>query len=298
MDPLGECPAVEVFKFRDKDGYFGQVLTSITRYFGQVIAPSIKDSTATHIPFNRQRVAYHWNVMNFNGKRESFKGSVWWSAFPSSASVELKSRKSKRQCEQHFLCSEPRTQGRPPSSRSVSGWPSSQTQAVRPLTIHNRFTWKFTHGVTKFGYTFTFWQVGLQRSHHRLGWNRCLVKMPLTEKALTFSCGGGTLPLDKSCSYMVNGRRPQGGGEKRFIPWKIMPIAARAPASWLEEMHKGNPTWRGQPNYAVLVNQHKILGNPTRIKAAVFGFCPSGGVGLCNLDKIKKKRQFFSGCLP
>ena len=26
MDPLGECPAVEVFKFRDKDGYFGQVL--------------------------------------------------------------------------------------------------------------------------------------------------------------------------------------------------------------------------------------------------------------------------------
>ena len=28
MDPLGECPAVEVFKFRDKDGYFGQVLTS------------------------------------------------------------------------------------------------------------------------------------------------------------------------------------------------------------------------------------------------------------------------------
>ena len=77
MDPLGECPAVEVFKFRDKDGYFGQVLTSITRYFGQVIAPSIKDSTATHIPFNRQRVAYHWNVMNSNGKRESFKGSVW-----------------------------------------------------------------------------------------------------------------------------------------------------------------------------------------------------------------------------
>ena len=25
MDPLGECPAVEVFKFRDKDGFFGQV---------------------------------------------------------------------------------------------------------------------------------------------------------------------------------------------------------------------------------------------------------------------------------
>ena len=72
-----------------------------------------------------------------------------------------------------------------------------------------------------------------------------------------------------------------------------MPIAARAPASWLEEMHKGNPTWRGQPNYAVLVNQHKILGNPTRIKAAVFGFCPSGGVGLCNLDKIKKKTAVF-----
>ena len=23
-DPLGECPAVEVFRFRDKDGYFGQ----------------------------------------------------------------------------------------------------------------------------------------------------------------------------------------------------------------------------------------------------------------------------------
>ena len=32
-----------------------------------------------------------------------------------------------------------------------------------------------------------------------------------------------------------------------------LPFAARAPASWLEEMHKGNPTWRGQPNYAVLV---------------------------------------------
>ena len=74
MDPLGECPAVEVFKFRDKDGYFGQVLTSITRYFGQVIAPRNKDST--HIPDKQQWVAYHWNEMNFNGKRQSFKGSV------------------------------------------------------------------------------------------------------------------------------------------------------------------------------------------------------------------------------
>ena len=71
MDPLGECPAVEVFKFRDKDGYFGQVLTSISSYFGQVIAPRNKDST--HIPDNWQWVAYHWSVMKFNGKRESLK---------------------------------------------------------------------------------------------------------------------------------------------------------------------------------------------------------------------------------
>ena len=29
---------------------------------------------------------------------------------------------------------------------------------------------------------------------------------------------------------------------------------ARAPKEWLEQMHKDNPTWRHQPNYAVLVD--------------------------------------------
>jgi len=29
---------------------------------------------------------------------------------------------------------------------------------------------------------------------------------------------------------------------------------ARAPADWLEQMHKDNPTWKHQPNYAILVD--------------------------------------------
>ena len=29
---------------------------------------------------------------------------------------------------------------------------------------------------------------------------------------------------------------------------------ARAPQQWLSEMHKNNPSWKTQPNYAVLVD--------------------------------------------
>ena len=29
---------------------------------------------------------------------------------------------------------------------------------------------------------------------------------------------------------------------------------ARAPQDWLEQMHKDNPSWRHQPNYAILVD--------------------------------------------
>jgi len=90
MDPLGECPAVEVFKFRDKDGYFGQ-------------SPEPRDARPPHIQFRVGQVVKH--------KRWGYRGVI-------------------------------------------------------------------------------------------IGWDE----------------------------------------------------TARAPASWLEEMHKGNPTWRGQPNYAVLVD--------------------------------------------
>jgi len=90
MDPLGECPAVEVFKFRDKDGYFGQ-------------SPEPRDARPPHIQFRVGQVIKH--------KRWGYRGVI-------------------------------------------------------------------------------------------IGWDE----------------------------------------------------TARAPASWLEEMHKGNPTWRGQPNYAVLVD--------------------------------------------
>jgi len=90
MDPLGECPAVEVFKFRDKDGYFGQ-------------SPEPRDARPPHVQFRVGQVVKH--------KRWGYRGVI-------------------------------------------------------------------------------------------IGWDE----------------------------------------------------TARAPASWLEEMHKGNPTWRGQPNYAVLVD--------------------------------------------
>ena len=29
---------------------------------------------------------------------------------------------------------------------------------------------------------------------------------------------------------------------------------ARAPANWIQEMHKNNPSWQQQPNYAILVD--------------------------------------------
>ena len=29
---------------------------------------------------------------------------------------------------------------------------------------------------------------------------------------------------------------------------------ARAPHTWIQEMHKNNPTWQHQPNYAMLVD--------------------------------------------
>ena len=49
--------------------------TGINKYYQilwtAVIAPGNKYST--HIPDNRQKVAYHWNVINFNGKNERFK---------------------------------------------------------------------------------------------------------------------------------------------------------------------------------------------------------------------------------
>lgn len=46
MDPLGECPAVEVFKFRDKDGYFGQ-------------SPEPRDARAPHVQFRVGQVVRH-----------------------------------------------------------------------------------------------------------------------------------------------------------------------------------------------------------------------------------------------
>jgi len=46
MDPLGECPAVEVFKFRDKDGYFGQ-------------SPEPRDARPPHVQFRVGQVVKH-----------------------------------------------------------------------------------------------------------------------------------------------------------------------------------------------------------------------------------------------
>ena len=148
------------------------------------------------------------------GRGRVLKGSVWWSAFPSFASVALKSRESERQCEKYFLCSEPRTQRCPPSSRSISGRPSSQTQAVRPLTIHNRFTWKFLCRTwcDQIWIYFHLLTGGVTEESSSAGMKQVFVQKPVTEIAPTISWRGGTLPSEKSCSYMENGRRLQGGG--------------------------------------------------------------------------------------
>lgn len=54
-DPLGECPAVEVFKFRDKDGYFGQ-------------SPEPRDPRAPHIGLRVGQVVRH--------KRWGYRGVI------------------------------------------------------------------------------------------------------------------------------------------------------------------------------------------------------------------------------
>jgi len=55
MDPLGECPAVEVFKFRDKDGYFGQ-------------SPEPRDARPPHVQFRVGQVVKH--------KRWGYRGVI------------------------------------------------------------------------------------------------------------------------------------------------------------------------------------------------------------------------------
>lgn len=55
MDPLGECPAVEVFKFRDKDGFFGQ-------------SPEPRDARPPHVRFRVGQVVKH--------KRFGYRGVI------------------------------------------------------------------------------------------------------------------------------------------------------------------------------------------------------------------------------
>jgi len=55
MDPLGECPAVEVFKFRDKDGFFGQ-------------SPEPRDARPPHVNFRVGQVVKH--------KRWGYRGVI------------------------------------------------------------------------------------------------------------------------------------------------------------------------------------------------------------------------------
>jgi len=55
MDPLGECPAVEVFKFRDKDGFFGQ-------------SPEPRDARPPHVLFRVGQVVKH--------KRWGYRGVI------------------------------------------------------------------------------------------------------------------------------------------------------------------------------------------------------------------------------
>merc|ERR1719436_2027717 len=55
MDPLGECPAVEVFKFRDKDGFFGQ-------------SPEPRDARPPHVQFRVGQVVKH--------KRWGYRGVI------------------------------------------------------------------------------------------------------------------------------------------------------------------------------------------------------------------------------
>ena len=45
-DPMGECPAVEVFRFRDKNGYFGQ-------------SPEPRDVRPPHIKYRVGQVVKH-----------------------------------------------------------------------------------------------------------------------------------------------------------------------------------------------------------------------------------------------
>ena len=45
-DPLGECPAVEVFRYRDKNGYFGQ-------------SPEPRDVRPPHLTFRVGQVIKH-----------------------------------------------------------------------------------------------------------------------------------------------------------------------------------------------------------------------------------------------
>ena len=57
---------------------------------------------------------------------------------------------------------------------------------------------------------------GVTEESSSAGMKQVSVMKPVTEKVLTCSWRGDTLPLDDSCSYMVNGRRPR--GVERYIP--------------------------------------------------------------------------------
>ena len=46
QDPNGECPAIEVFHFRDKDGYFGQ-------------SPEPRDTRPPHVLYRVGQVIKH-----------------------------------------------------------------------------------------------------------------------------------------------------------------------------------------------------------------------------------------------
>ena len=52
-------------------------------------------------------------------------------------------------------------------------------------------------------------------------------------------------------SRMISLLRCRWGYRGVIIGWDEV---ARAPANWIQEMHKNNPSWQQQPNYAILVD--------------------------------------------
>jgi len=58
-------------------------------------------------------------------------------------------------------------------------------------------------------------------------------------------------PWRKWCYRFMSIKHKLWGYRGVIIGWDEV---ARAPANWIQEMHKNNPSWQQQPNYAILVD--------------------------------------------